>query len=77
MHEPPPLPRFGELEAIVFRGTKTGLFTVRRSTEIVERANRQALDWLNENDGQVKVEHVTSSQDKLVAHVTVWFRKRL
>jgi hypothetical protein len=42
-------------------------------TDAVEAASRDATAWMNENEGKVKVRHVSTGLTSVYAYVTVWY----
>jgi hypothetical protein len=42
-------------------------------TDAMEKATRDATNWMNENEGKVKVRHVSTGLTSVYAYVTVWY----
>jgi hypothetical protein len=43
------------------------------TTDAIEVANREAVNWINENAAKIKVKHISTGITSVYVYVTVWY----
>jgi hypothetical protein len=71
---PPPLPKIPDpINFVRFEGEHVGFHNAEHDRTRLDRAQRQAQEWINQHP-QHEIVSINSSFGHLIAIVTVWYR---